>query len=78
MLLQVFSIPNGMEQMGTGEGPNTGRGRALLNALKKMCPDEETLNAMSGNLYGKPVAELTEDELQKMAKEIDRLRGDRA
>ena len=78
MLLQVFNIPNGMEQMGMSERPKTGRGRALLNALKKMCPDEQTLNAMSGNLYGKPVAELTEDELQKMANEIDRLRGDRA
>lgn len=75
MLLQTFNIPNGMEQMITGERPKSGRGNALLRALKKMCPDEQILNRISTNTYGKSLAELTDDELAGVGKKIDELQG---
>ena len=75
MLLQTFNIPNGMEQMVTGERPKSARGNALLRALKKMCPDEQILNRISTNTYGKSLAELTDDELAGVGKKIDELQG---
>lgn len=75
MLLQTFNIPNGMEQMVTGERPKSARGNALLRALKKMCPDEQILNRISTNTYGKSLTELTDDELAGVGKKIDELQG---
>lgn len=76
MLLQVFNIPNGMEQLsGIGEKARSPRTRVLINVLRKICPDDQALNKMSGNLYGKPLLELTEAELQQMTREFDKLKG---
>ena len=47
----------------------------FLRALKKMCPDEQILNRISTNTYGKSLAELTDDELTGVGKKIDELQG---
>lgn len=70
-LTQAFNIPNGK----AGEGGVSNRNDALHKAIKKMCPDEDMLNRLAQNMFGKAYKDLTDSELQKVGNKIDELKG---